>query len=116
VGKTGTDVSKEAADMIIIDDDFVTILAAIEEGRLIFRNIQNFLRFQLSTSMAALCLVAAATICGWPTPLNPMQILWINIIMGECVRQSQLLKSNIYCTQTGRPHKLLGRKQLSRGN
>ena len=49
MGKTGTDVSKEAADMILVDDDFVTIMAAIEEGKAIFYNIKNFVRFQLST-------------------------------------------------------------------
>ena len=49
MGKTGTDVSKEAADMILVNDEFVTILAAIEEGKAIFYNIKNFVRFQLST-------------------------------------------------------------------
>ena len=57
VGKTGTDVSKEAADMILVNDEFGTILSAIEEGKSIFYNIQNFLRFQLSTSVAALVLI-----------------------------------------------------------
>lgn len=78
MGRSGTDVAKEAADMILTDDDFSTILHAIEEGKGIFNNIQNFLRFQLSTSAAGLSLVLICTILGFKSPLNPMQILWIS--------------------------------------
>lgn len=78
MGKMGTDVAKEAADMILTDDDFSTILNAIEEGKGIFYNIQNFLTFQLSTSAAALSLVLLSTILGFKNPLNAMQILWIS--------------------------------------
>lgn len=78
MGKLGTDVAKEAADMILTDDDFTTILNAIEEGKGIFYNIQNFLTFQLSTSAAALSLVLLATVFGFKNPLNAMQILWIS--------------------------------------
>jgi P-type Ca2+ transporter type 2C len=81
MGKSGTDVAKEAADMVILDDDFSTILAAVEEGKCIFSNIKNFLTFQLSTSVAALGIVAFANLADMPNPLNAMQILWINIIM-----------------------------------
>lgn len=81
MGKNGTDVCKEASDMILVDDDFQTIVAAIEEGKGIFFNIRNFVKFQLSTSIAALSLIALATIFRIPNPLNAMQILWINIIM-----------------------------------
>lgn len=78
MGRLGTDVAKEAADMILTDDDFSTILNAIEEGKGIFSNIQNFLTFQLSTSAAALSLVFLSTLLGFPNPLNAMQILWIS--------------------------------------
>ncbi|KAI8086463.1 PMR1-type calcium-transporting P-type ATPase [Halteromyces radiatus] len=88
MGKSGTDVSKEAADMILVDDDFSTILHAIEEGKSIFYNIQNFLTFQLSTSISALSLIALSTLFGLSTPLNAMQILWINIIMDGPPAQS----------------------------
>jgi magnesium-transporting ATPase (P-type) len=77
-GKKGTDVAKEAADMILADDDFSTIVQAVSEGKGIFFNIRNFLAFQLSTSFAALAIESTATIMGMPSPLNPMQILWIN--------------------------------------
>ena len=85
---SGTDVAKEAADMVILDDDFSTIVHAIEEGKSIFFNIKNFLTFQLSTSFAALSLVALNNLVGRPNPLNPMQILWINIIMDGPPAQS----------------------------
>ena len=88
MGITGTDVSKEAADMILVDDNFLSIINAIEEGKCIFYNIKNFVRFQLSTSVAALSLVTISTIFGYENPLNPMQILWINIIMDGPPAQS----------------------------
>ncbi|KAI9789047.1 MAG: High affinity Ca2+/Mn2+ P-type ATPase-like protein [Peltula sp. TS41687] len=88
MGLLGTDVAKEAADMILTDDDFSTILGAIEEGKGIFYNIQNFLTFQLSTSVAALSLVLLSTIFGLKNPLNAMQILWINILMDGPPAQS----------------------------
>lgn len=78
MGRHGTDVAKEAADMILTDDDFSTILHAIEEGKAIFYNIQNFLTFQLSTSAAGLSLVLLCTCLGYKSPLNAMQILWIS--------------------------------------
>ncbi|KAI9885830.1 MAG: hypothetical protein M1823_002360 [Watsoniomyces obsoletus] len=88
MGLQGTDVAKEAADMILTNDDFSTILHAIEEGKGIFYNIQNFLTFQLSTSVAALSLVLLSTIFGLKNPLNAMQILWINILMDGPPAQS----------------------------
>ncbi|XP_048748912.2 calcium-transporting ATPase type 2C member 1-like isoform X2 [Ostrea edulis] len=88
MGITGTDVSKEAADMILVDDNFAVTLSAIEEGKAIFYNIRNFVRFQLSTSIAALTLIALSTVMKLPNPLNAMQILWINIIMDGPPAQS----------------------------
>ncbi|XP_033646703.1 calcium-transporting ATPase type 2C member 1-like [Asterias rubens] len=88
MGRTGTDVSKEAADMILVDDNFVTVMAAIKEGKAIYYNIKNFVRFQLSTSIAALSLIALSTLLKFPNPLNAMQILWINIIMDGPPAQS----------------------------
>ena len=88
MGLKGTDVAKEAADMVILDDDFSTIMAAVEEGKAIFYNIKNFLTFQLSTSVAALSIVAIANLTGMDNPLNAMQILWINIIMDGPPAQS----------------------------
>ena len=88
MGRKGTDVAKEAADIVLADDDFRTITMAIAEGKGIFFNIRCFLSFQLSTSFAALALASIATGLGLPTPLNAMQILWINIIMDGPPAQS----------------------------
>ena len=88
MGKGGTDVAKEAADVILADDDFTTITHAVAEGKGIFFNIRNFLSFQLSTSFAALGMEMVATAFSLPSPLNAMQILWINIIMDGPPAQS----------------------------
>ncbi|MFQ6119396.1 MAG: calcium-transporting P-type ATPase, PMR1-type [Methanosarcinales archaeon] len=80
MGITGTDVSKEASDMVLADDNFATMVSAIEEGRGIYDNIKKFLRFQLSTNIAAILIVFIGILFGW-LPLTPMQILWINVIM-----------------------------------
>ncbi|CAB4382590.1 unnamed protein product [Rhizophagus irregularis] len=88
MGKSGTDVSREAADIILVNDDFTTILDAVKEGKSIYYNIRNFLTFQLSTSIAALTLITMSTISGLQNPLNAMQILWINILMDGPPAQS----------------------------
>ncbi|MBW0463577.1 hypothetical protein O181_003292 [Austropuccinia psidii MF-1] len=88
MGKGATDVAKEAADLILVNDNFSTILPAIEEGKTIFYNIQNFLAFQLSTAIAALSLITISTILGLQAPLNAMQILFINILMDGPPSQS----------------------------
>ena len=81
MGVTGTEVSKEAADMVLTDDNFATIVQAVEEGRTIYDNIVKFVCFQLSTNFGALLTVLACPVLGLPLPFSPVQILWINIIM-----------------------------------
>jgi Ca2+-transporting ATPase len=81
MGITGTEVSKEAAAMILTDDNFASIVHAVEEGRTIYANIVKFVRFQLATNIGALATVLCAVLLGWPVPFNPIQILWVNIIM-----------------------------------
>ncbi|KZX15194.1 calcium-transporting ATPase 1 [Methanobrevibacter cuticularis] len=85
---SGTDVSKESADMVIQDDNFATIIGAIEEGRKIFDNIKRFVKFQVSTNVGAILTIVAASILSLPIPFNPIQILWINIIMDGPPAQS----------------------------
>jgi len=85
---SGTDVAKEAADVILVDDNFGTILAAVEEGKSIFHNIQQFLSFQLSTAVSALALITLSTVFELNNPLNAMQILFINILMDGPPSQS----------------------------
>jgi Ca2+-transporting ATPase len=80
MGITGTDVSKEASDMILTDDNFATIVAAVEEGRSIYANIKKFIHFLLSCNVSELLVMISATLAGWPLPLLPIQILWVNLI------------------------------------
>ncbi len=81
MGITGTAVTREAAVMVLADDNFATIVKAVEEGRVIYENIVKFVRFQLSTNIGAILTVLAATLLGLPAPFTAIQLLWINIIM-----------------------------------
>lgn len=82
MGIAGTDVAKDAADMVLQDDNFANIVHAIEEGRKIYQNIRNFVRYQVSTNVAAVALIIISTfVFGWNLPLTATQILVINILM-----------------------------------
>jgi len=85
---SGTDVAKESADMLLQDDNFATIVKAVREGRTIFDNIRRFVRFQLSTNIGAILTITSSSIIGLPVPFNPIQVLWINIIMDGPPAQS----------------------------
>lgn len=85
---TGTDVAKESSDMLLQDDNFATIVRAVKEGRTIFDNIRRFVRFQLSTNIGAILTITSSSIMGLPVPFNPIQVLWINIIMDGPPAQS----------------------------
>jgi Ca2+-transporting ATPase len=81
MGITGTEVTKEAATLVLTDDNFASIVGAVKEGRTIYDNIVKFVRFQLSTNIGAILTVLGAPIFGLPTPFTAIQILWVNIIM-----------------------------------
>jgi Ca2+-transporting ATPase len=81
MGITGTEVAKEAASMVLTDDNFASIVNAVAEGRTIYDNIVKFVRFQLSTNVGAILSVLGASLLGLPAPFTAIQILWINIIM-----------------------------------
>ena len=81
MGITGTEVTKEAATLVLTDDNFATIVRAVKEGRTIYDNIVKFVRFQLSTNIGAIFTVLGAPVFGFATPFTAIQILWVNIIM-----------------------------------
>ena len=80
MGITGTDVTKETADMVLTDDNFASIVAAVEEGRVIFANIRKFVFFLMSCNLAEIFVIFFAMIMGWPIPLLPIQLLWLNLV------------------------------------
>ncbi len=83
MGKSGTEVAKEAAEMVIIDDNFATIVGAIREGRSIYANIRKFIYYLISTTLAQVVLVFLAVLMGVPTPLTALMILFINLLTSD---------------------------------
>ena len=80
MGVTGTDVSKEAADMVLTDDNFATIVAAVEQGRVIYDNIRKFIKYLLTSNSAEILVMLVGPFLGLGLPLLPLQILWINLV------------------------------------
>ncbi len=80
MGITGTDVTKEASAMVLLDDNFASIMHAVEEGRGIFDNIQKFVTYLLSCNAGEVCFMFFASLIGWPAPLLAIQVLWINLV------------------------------------
>lgn len=80
MGKTGTEVAKEAADIILLDDNFKSIVSAIEEGRYIYHSIKKVITYLLATSIAEIFIIVGALIAGYPLALQPSQIIWLNFV------------------------------------
>ena len=80
MGITGTDVAKETADMVLTDDNYVSIVSAVEQGRVIYSNIRKFVYYLISCNMAEIMVIFLATLFGWPSPLTAIQLLWLNLV------------------------------------
>jgi Ca2+-transporting ATPase len=80
MGVTGTDVSKEASDMVLLDDNFATIVRAVSEGRTIYDNIRKFIRYTMTSNVGEILVMLLAPFFGMPLPLTALQILWINLV------------------------------------
>ncbi len=80
MGITGTDVTKETADMVLTDDNFASIISAVEQGRIIFSNIRKFVYYLLSCNLGEIGTIFLGTLLGWPVPLTAIQLLWTNLI------------------------------------
>jgi Ca2+-transporting ATPase len=80
MGITGTDVSKETADMVLTDDNYVSIVSAVEQGRIIYGNIRKFVFYLLSCNVAEIAIILIAALAGWPSPLTAIQLLWLNLL------------------------------------
>jgi Ca2+-transporting ATPase len=80
MGITGTDVTKETADMVLTDDNYASIVSAIEQGRIIYSNIRKFVYYLISCNLAEIATIFIATLFGWKTPLTALQLLWLNLL------------------------------------
>ena len=80
MGRAGTDVAREAADLVLTDDNFATIVRAVEQGRVIYANLRKTIHFLFSCNLSEILTIFVAILLGYPTPLLPLQILWINLV------------------------------------
>jgi Ca2+-transporting ATPase len=123
MGITGTDVSKEASALVLSDDNFATIVAAIEEGRGIYENIRKFIRYLLASNVGEILTMFLAMMAGLPLPLVPIQILWVNLVtdglpamaLGVDQAEKDLMKHKPRSAKENIFARRLGWKILSRG-
>lgn len=83
MGITGTEVSKEAADMVLADDNFATIVSAVEEGRVIYGNLQRVVAFLVMVALGQVIAIAVSQVIGWPLPITPVMVLWANLVVAS---------------------------------
>ncbi|HOY66485.1 MAG TPA: HAD-IC family P-type ATPase [Candidatus Ozemobacteraceae bacterium] len=80
MGRSGTDVAREAAGMVLVDDNFASIVSAVEEGRIIFNNLRKAISFMVSTNSGEVLTLLSASLMGWAAPLRAVQVLWVNLV------------------------------------
>jgi Ca2+-transporting ATPase len=105
MGITGTDVSKEAAAMVLLDDNFTTIVAAVEEGRAIYDNIRKFIKFSLAGNLGKVLSVLAAPLFGLPLLFSPFQLLWLNLVTDGALGLGMSVEPAERGTMQRPPHK-----------
>lgn len=123
MGITGTDVAKEASALVLLDDNFATIKAAIKEGRNIYENIRKFIRYLLASNVGEILVMLFAMLLGYPLPLVPIQILWVNLVtdglpamaLGLDQPEDDVMKRNPRNPREGVFARGLGWKVVSRG-
>ncbi|MFX3624597.1 MAG: calcium-translocating P-type ATPase, SERCA-type [Ectobacillus sp.] len=123
MGIAGTDVAKEASSLVLLDDNFATIKAAIQEGRNIYENIRKFIRYLLASNVGEILVMLFAMILGLPLPLVPIQILWVNLVtdglpamaLGMDAPEDDMMKRKPRHPKEGVFARRLGWKVLSRG-
>lgn len=114
MGITGTDVTKEVSDMVVTDDNFASIVAAVEEGRGIFDNVRKFIHYLLSCNAGEILVMFTASLIGWPVPLLPIQILWVNLVtdgLPALALGVDPIDPNIMKRQPNDPHEAVVTKQ-----
>lgn len=114
MGITGTDVTKEVSDMVVTDDNFASIVAAVEEGRGIFDNVRKFIHYLLSCNAGEILVMFTASLIGWPAPLLPIQILWVNLVtdgLPALALGVDPIDPNIMKRQPNNPHEAVVTKQ-----
>lgn len=105
MGKTGSEITKETAEVVLLDDSFYTIVKAISFGRNVYRNLQRFILFQLSVNLTALLFITTTAILGFETPFNTLQLLWINVIMDGPPALTLGLENSTNVLMTNKPIK-----------
>jgi len=123
MGITGTDVAKEASSLVLLDDNFATIKAAINEGRNIYENIRKFIRYLLASNVGEILVMLFAMLLGLPLPLVPVQILWVNLVtdglpamaLGLDQAEDDVMRRNPRNPKEGVFARRLGWKVISRG-
>ncbi|MDQ5911983.1 MAG: P-type Ca2+ transporter type [Patescibacteria group bacterium] len=101
MGKTGTEVAKEAADIILLDDNFKSIVSAIEEGRYIYHSIKKVITYLLATSIAEIFIIVGALIAGYPLALQPSQIIWLNFVTDGFLVLALAMEQNFATSRGG---------------